>query len=104
VAIETAPPITGAAAAQARRLLVRRIEEEARPGALQTKLSVAPQGGTRLSAAGDEAAVLGFINRLERGTPAVRFARWRLEPVAGGGEQVRLAFTATATLRPAGRP
>ena len=46
-----------------------------------------PLARVQLRLSGSEAAVLGLADRLERGTPTVRFTRWRVE---GAGASVRL--------------
>jgi len=62
----------------------------------------APAGGAgslvtvRLRVSGSEGAVLGLVDALERGTPLVRFARWRVE---GAGGTVRLTGETVASWR-----
>lgn len=64
--------------------LARRVRmAAAQGGVLIERLAASPDGVT-IAASGGEKALLGFVNGLERGSPGIRFAAWRLGADPGG--------------------
>lgn len=79
--------------------ILARVQALARTGGVLVEETAPAPAPARLAAlrfrvSGAEKAVLGFADALERQRPLVRMARWRIDPIAGGG--VRLSGEAVA--------
>jgi len=82
--------VTSGLATASADALTTRIRTQAGQGGVLIEQAVpaaAPTGlvAVRLRASGSEKALLAFADGLERDPPLVRFDRWRLVPVSGGG-------------------
>jgi hypothetical protein len=94
--------IPAADAATARAALLARVQRLAKGGGVLVEDTGAlplPQGlaGLRIQLSGAEKAVIALADATERERPVMRWRRWRLVPIAGGG--VRLSGELVAAWR-----
>ena len=101
-AVAPALAIPAANAATARAFILARIQRLATSGGVlveETGNVQLPQGlaGLRIRLSGPERAVIALADAVERERPLMRWRRWQLVPIAGGG--VRLTGEIVAAWR-----